>query len=213
MYKWLFFISTVLLFGCGGEGSGSKKNCDAFATQSEAQAYFNKHDASNLDRDNDGIACEHLPDNTIIPEYSSLNSYIGTYTLLGETCSSSSCVPNSITLVIEPDNVISICKTSDILDGCNSNNTETFLVAKNQYSYLYNEGSLKFGSIENSHLSLEYGGSSFYGQSVLTTETQLNGFYSQEGILINEDSKYQLSSKYGQIVIWDKLDGLTVNQN
>ena len=36
-------------------------NCQSFSTQAEAQAYFNANHAKKLDRDHDGIACEHLP--------------------------------------------------------------------------------------------------------------------------------------------------------
>jgi hypothetical protein len=46
-----------------GETPGDIYNCDDFATQEEAQAYLQQwpSDPSNLDGDNDGIACEHLP--------------------------------------------------------------------------------------------------------------------------------------------------------
>ncbi len=45
---------------------GNIKNCSDFATQAEAQAWFDKYygqcgDVADLDRDNDGIACESLP--------------------------------------------------------------------------------------------------------------------------------------------------------
>lgn len=40
-------------------GSSYAKSCKDFATQAEAQAYFKTHNAKNLDRDNDGIACEN----------------------------------------------------------------------------------------------------------------------------------------------------------
>jgi len=35
--------------------------CSDFASQEEAQAFFTQNNAGNLDRDNDGIACETLP--------------------------------------------------------------------------------------------------------------------------------------------------------
>lgn len=38
--------------------SASAVSCKSFSTQAEAQAYFKQHGAKNLDRDNDGIACE-----------------------------------------------------------------------------------------------------------------------------------------------------------
>lgn len=40
-------------------GSSYAKSCKDFATQAEAQAYFKAHNAKNLDRDNDGVACEN----------------------------------------------------------------------------------------------------------------------------------------------------------
>lgn len=40
-------------------GQAYAKSCKDFATQAEAQAYFKAHNAKNLDRDNDGIACEN----------------------------------------------------------------------------------------------------------------------------------------------------------
>lgn len=36
-------------------------SCKDFSTQQEAQTYFNRTHNGNLDRDNDGIACESLP--------------------------------------------------------------------------------------------------------------------------------------------------------
>jgi hypothetical protein len=45
------------------ENSCEKKTCSDFATQGEAQAYFNSNPDcySNLDIDNDNIPCENLP--------------------------------------------------------------------------------------------------------------------------------------------------------
>ena len=55
-----------LLTGCGGadvgSGGGSKLTCDMFAYQEDAQANYSKE----LDRDNDGIACESLPKRPVI---------------------------------------------------------------------------------------------------------------------------------------------------
>lgn len=36
-------------------------SCKSFKTQSEAQAYYIKYKAKNLDRDRDGQACDCLP--------------------------------------------------------------------------------------------------------------------------------------------------------
>lgn len=45
----------------GGDSTCSKKNCSDFSSQEEAQSTFeiNRACYSNLDRDNDGIACEN----------------------------------------------------------------------------------------------------------------------------------------------------------
>jgi hypothetical protein len=45
---------------------GDIKNCSDFATQAEAQAWFDDYypycgDVANLDGNNDGVACESLP--------------------------------------------------------------------------------------------------------------------------------------------------------
>lgn len=40
--------------------ANARVSCKQFATQAEAQAYFEANHAKALDRDHDGIACEHL---------------------------------------------------------------------------------------------------------------------------------------------------------
>jgi hypothetical protein len=51
----------------GAPGSPATRNCEDFATQEEAQAYFKSKGGSpsnnvdGLDKDGDGIVCEHLP--------------------------------------------------------------------------------------------------------------------------------------------------------
>jgi len=45
----------------GGSCSSSRVNCSSFSTQEEAQQYMAQNGAYHLDRDSDGIACEHLP--------------------------------------------------------------------------------------------------------------------------------------------------------
>ena len=57
-------LITLALLGCGGGGgdsSSSKVTCANFSYQEDAQAYFESHNAKQLDRDSDGIACESLP--------------------------------------------------------------------------------------------------------------------------------------------------------
>jgi hypothetical protein len=46
-----------------GSSPCEKKNCDDFKTQKEAQEAYdsNKDCYRNLDKDNDGVACESLP--------------------------------------------------------------------------------------------------------------------------------------------------------
>lgn len=47
--------------GGGGDGNSSKVTCADFTYQEDAQAYFNANNAKQLDADNDGRACEALP--------------------------------------------------------------------------------------------------------------------------------------------------------
>lgn len=53
--KIICFVSAVLI-----SFSAQAVRCSDFATQSQAQAYMLQNGAKKLDRDNDGIACEHL---------------------------------------------------------------------------------------------------------------------------------------------------------
>ncbi|MEO9512143.1 MAG: excalibur calcium-binding domain-containing protein [Flavobacteriaceae bacterium] len=59
----LFFMILLSLISCTTENESScaEKNCSDFSTQEEAQSTFESNRAcySNLDRDNDGIACEN----------------------------------------------------------------------------------------------------------------------------------------------------------
>lgn len=54
--------SIALLASCGGSPC-EKKNCNDFKTQEEAQDVYesDKDCYKNLDKDNDGVACESLP--------------------------------------------------------------------------------------------------------------------------------------------------------
>lgn len=56
----------VGLIACGGGGdaeTSSSLDCNDFRYQQDAQAVLNadRSDPNNLDADDDGIACEHLP--------------------------------------------------------------------------------------------------------------------------------------------------------
>lgn len=50
----------ALLILCVSYSAHAAK-CADFATQAQAQSYMHQYSAYNLDRDRDGIACEHLP--------------------------------------------------------------------------------------------------------------------------------------------------------
>ena len=52
-------LVAVLMMGLTA-GAQARVMCKQFATQAEAQAYMQQHGARYLDRDHDGIACEHL---------------------------------------------------------------------------------------------------------------------------------------------------------
>jgi len=59
----MFFVVLLVSMSCTSEGEATcaKKNCSDFSSQEEAQSTFenNRSCYSNLDRDNDGIACEN----------------------------------------------------------------------------------------------------------------------------------------------------------
>lgn len=59
-------VLSLALISCGGGGDGAKRTCSEFAYQEEAQAALNGG-ATELDRDNDGVACENLPHRPITP--------------------------------------------------------------------------------------------------------------------------------------------------
>ena len=70
-YK-LASVSRILCFGfaltlsSGCTDSGGDRNCADFSCQGDAQAWHNSHSNSDLDADNDGIACEHLPNCAVL---------------------------------------------------------------------------------------------------------------------------------------------------
>jgi Excalibur calcium-binding domain len=59
-------VIAVLSLGTGTASAATDLDCSDFATQALAQASFNATpgDPNDLDRDNDGIACETLPGST-----------------------------------------------------------------------------------------------------------------------------------------------------
>ena len=59
-------VGVVPSAGAAPLNPGDARNCADFATQPDAQDWFDFYfpyygDVAELDRDNDGIACEHLP--------------------------------------------------------------------------------------------------------------------------------------------------------
>jgi hypothetical protein len=66
-------IVLLLAVACGGStGGGDVKDCADFATQPQAQRYFEEHggpakDPSRLDADKNGKACEELPSGASSP--------------------------------------------------------------------------------------------------------------------------------------------------
>ena len=58
----IFILITLTACGGGGDDGGNNDaDCSNFSYQQDAQAWHNSHPGSDLDADNDGIACEHLP--------------------------------------------------------------------------------------------------------------------------------------------------------
>jgi hypothetical protein len=61
---WMLVLMISLSSCTCGSSPCEKKNCSDFKTQKEAQKAYDsdKECYKNLDKDNDGIACESLPD-------------------------------------------------------------------------------------------------------------------------------------------------------
>ena len=59
----LLFIVLTISMSCTDTPDCESKNCSDFSTQSEAQSIYDSDSDcfENLDADNDGIACENLP--------------------------------------------------------------------------------------------------------------------------------------------------------
>lgn len=59
----LLFIMLTAIISCTNTSDCESKTCSDFSTQSEAQATYDsdRNCYDNLDSDNDGIACENLP--------------------------------------------------------------------------------------------------------------------------------------------------------
>tara|TARA_B100000508_G_C11465074_1_gene281290 strand:+ start:1358 stop:1669 length:312 start_codon:yes stop_codon:yes gene_type:complete len=69
-YILLIVFPLLLISGaCNKDESCSNTNCADYSTQAAAQTDFDsdRDCHSDLDSDNDGIACEHLPNSTSCP--------------------------------------------------------------------------------------------------------------------------------------------------
>ena len=57
----MFIIISMVIISCTNDSNCASKNCSDFSTQVEAQSTFDsdRDCYSNLDRDNDNIACEN----------------------------------------------------------------------------------------------------------------------------------------------------------
>jgi hypothetical protein len=56
-------VAAAMSFPMAGVAAAQDRDCNQFATQGQAQAVYNANPADlyNLDADNDGLACEWLP--------------------------------------------------------------------------------------------------------------------------------------------------------
>ena len=60
----LLLMALLIFISCSDDSNCESRTCSDFSTQSEAQSAYNNDDPNcfgNLDADNDGIACENLP--------------------------------------------------------------------------------------------------------------------------------------------------------
>lgn len=199
-------ICLVAVIGCGNSGEGtSEKNCDDFSTQREAQSYFEAYNASDLDRDNDGIACESLPKNNQREQL--LTSYIGSYILIGMSCDTEKeCIPSSIELDVNSENSISYCINDSIYSSCDVKNFTSKFEFINNALELPN-GSFTLNNEENGHVIFKINNDKYYGHNILETDFSNNGSYLSNGILIG-NRNISVSSISGQVISWNVETGL-----
>ncbi len=213
-YKYYHIVLVVILLSSCGGGAGEKKNCEDFSTQPAAQSYFNSNNASNLDRDNDGIACEHLPDNQRMENAFDLTSFIGSYSLIGESCDNGGCSVQVVQLEVLSAKTLSFCVSENLESDCSYENAVVINASNiNGNSFLIPNGEVQFGSIDNGHVRLKLNEAAYYGQGVLHTDLLGNGYYNLNGILLEDHEKYSLSSKAGRTVSWDKTNGIKLSSN
>lgn len=204
----------VSAVGCGGSSdSGGTKKCADFDTQSEAQAYFNQHNATNLDGDNDGIACEHLP-NGLMPNeevVTDLNQHIGDYVLLGQSCSNDQCTPQVAYFSIVSENELSICLAQNIERICDVQTATTYSVSGfSGKSVFFESGMIQLDPVASGHLSLTLDDAVFSGQNVLMTDYSLPGAYFN-GVTKAAPNDYKLKSLSGQEVRWSEQAQLSIS--
>jgi len=206
-------ISISVISACGG-GSSKKVNCDDFDTQPEAQAYFLTNNAENLDRDNDGIACEHLPDGGQSKTAQDLNYFIGTYVLLGESCEEQPCSAQALGLTVNYDNKLAICLIEPVEQKCASTQLKVTEPTLEGYRFRFDEGEIRFKQDLAGHVTLNLNGDVYYGNRENLTDKLLFGDTSPNNT--NQSSKYEtyvLSSILGQKIEWDKISGMTVSHD
>lgn len=198
----------LLLTGCDGSGGTT---CSDFDTQPEAQANYH----SDLDADNDGIACEHLPD-SILPQQSSAmdsSSAIGDYTLLGSHCDEESCTVQAVNLSIVSEDTMTLCLQTNMENTCYPEDQATYTLGKTVDKVrFFDQGSIELGSVENGHIKLNYGQQTFVGHNILMTDQSEAGFYHHNGVREQSDGSFSLTSYSGQLVRWDNLNQLTIKE-
>lgn len=210
------FFTLIHCISCssGGGGSGVAKNCDDFRTQPEAQEYYVAHNATNLDRDNDGIACESLPNSERVREIVDMTEYVGEYVLLGDYCDQTSCYAKTAQLIVLQDDVLSICVRDWPEHSCDETDFRNFsTIAMDEYVFSFSSGDVMYGSRESGHVSLHYNQVRYYGQNIKNTDFLKDGLYFDSGVKEIGPESFSLSSTTGRDVKWDRLRGIIVESD
>lgn len=219
------FVWCGLLSGCGGSGgssnglvsNGAKVTCSNFATQSQAQQYYlDNPSATHLDADNDGKACEHLPGIKSASMQENTALFVGSYTLLGNSCEVSDvhCRPQLVTLNIESERDFSMCFHQDMEQVCNWDKKIIIeLIDHNMNGLEFVNAEINFVDSTTGHMVLTYQGIEFYGQNSLHTDWSINGIYNNDGVLFEADGSYSIRSHYNQVIRWNEHKGLSVTHH
>lgn len=222
-------ILAGLISGCGGSdeenvdnfsASGSGTNCSSFSTQSAAQSFFNNYNAPQLDADNDGIACEHLPkglllvDDNSATSYTDISLYIGDYTLLGLNCKDEDCRVQPVSLTIDSEQTMTLCLQLDIETSCDSDRrTQHRVLSQVGQMLTIKSGTVELGSVKSGHIKLSFNDDDYYGQHILLTDTLADGSYNHNGVFRQADGGYRLTSYAGRVIQWQPTNGITITQN